>query len=223
LTAGDNTLRLLDQAPPFQFELAESRSLHAKQRNDARLSIAGLALLVAITIVSVFFVLRQQATAQVHTAQARSLAQIARWQGIEGDDSDQAAQLGQLQSDMTTAFHPGQRLSDISAFVSDSLPKNAWLTGLTLERAKQVQVRGTALSADQVADFVDALGSSPRFANVKLIFANSAVIGTTQVIEFNVTADCVGNLPMPTAPSKEQGNEQTATSSSANSGTGDGG
>jgi len=88
--------------------------------------------------------------------------------------------------------------------------------------AHQVEVRGTAMTSGEVASFVDTLGSSPRFANVKLIFANSALIGTAQVIQFNVTADCVGNLPMP-APEKDTGNVRTASSSSPDESTEGGG
>jgi len=220
--AGDGTLHLLHEAPPFDFELAESRIIHVKQRIAARTRLAVLIAVIALGIAG--FALNQ--SQQEHSlAQAAVAARTKTLTVLNSKESDQmtaAEQLKDLQSDLGQAFEPGQHLSDISAFVSDSLPSGAWLTGLTVERAKQVQVRGTAMSASQVATFVDTLGSSPRFADVKLIFANSALIGTTQVIQFNVSADCVGNLPMPTA-AKDKAYEQTASSSSADDNTEAGG
>ena len=155
--------------------------------------------------------------AKVHYTQL-----VQAQQAKESDASSTESQLSELQSDLGHAFDPGQQLSDISAYTSDCLPPGAWLTGLTVERAKQLQVRGTATSSDKVAAFVDRLGSSKRFANVKLVFANSALVGTTPVIQFNVTADPVGNLPMPT-PSKDDGRVETASSSSGSDANTEGG
>jgi len=214
LTAADTTLTLLHEAPAFDFELAEIRVLHAKQRVAARTRFALLVTIVALAFVAFFAAQRQQEMTEVAKAVRQSKADLAHWESIASDQSTTTTQLTTLQSDIVRAFKPGQHLSDIAAYVSDSLPGDAWLTGLSIERAKELQVRGTAMSAGQVASFVDALGSSPRFANVKLIFANSALVGTTPVIEFNVTADCVGNLSMPTV-SKDNGNDQSSSSSSS--------
>jgi len=217
-----STLHLLHEAPTFDFELAESRVLHEKQRIGARTRVAALLTLIALGLVAYLLLQRQQEITQVQSAESAQIKSEARLKTMESDRSTTASHLDLLQTDLHRAFTPAQQLSDVSAYVSDSLPSGSWLTGLTVERAKQLQVRGTAMSADQVATFVDTLGSSPRFANVKLIFANSALIGTNQVIQFNVSADCVGNLSMP-APAKDTGNVQTASSSSPDENTEGGG
>jgi Tfp pilus assembly protein PilN len=222
LTAGDSTLTLLHEAPPFNFELSESRVLHVKQRIAMRTRIAVMITLFAIAVSGTVILQQQQDQAKFDAARAQGQKSLSGLQSRETDESAVTEQLKSLQTDLSRAFKPGQQLSDISAFVSDSLPSGAWLTGLTVERAHQVEVRGTAMTSGEVASFVDTLGSSPRFANVKLIFANSALIGTAQVIQFNVTADCVGNLPMP-APEKDTGNVRTASSSSPDESTEGGG
>ena len=102
-----------------------------------------------------------------------------------------------VQNTLRRAFQPAQPLSDISAVVDDSLPPGAWLTGLTVERGKPLDLRGTAKTAGDVTRLVNALSASPRFRDVRLVFANSALIGKVPVIQFNVSAVCVGNLPMP--------------------------
>jgi hypothetical protein len=49
---------------------------------------------------------------------------------------------------------------------------------------------------------VEKLGANGRFRDVKLVFANAADIGTTPIVQFNLTADAVGNLPMPVPPKR---------------------
>src|SRR5262249_35151904 len=88
-------------------------------------------------------------------------------------------------------------LSDLVAVTADSLPPGAWMTGLTIERGKPLQIRGAAKTANDVARCVDALGATRRFRDVKLVFANSARIEEKPAVQFNITAVGVGNLPMP--------------------------
>ncbi len=219
---GDSAIKLLHEAPAFGFILSESRVLAEKQRSTARTRAAALATTLAVAIVAGVWFLRQQDVTALQQAKVHYTQLVQAQQAKESDASSTESQLSELQSDLGHAFDPGQQLSDISAYTSDCLPPGAWLTGLTVERAKQLQVRGTATSSDKVAAFVDRLGSSKRFANVKLVFANSALVGTTPVIQFNVTADPVGNLPMPT-PSKDDGRVETASSSSGSDANTEGG
>ena len=121
---------------------------------------------------------------------------------LNAQTQKEASALAQ-QSALSTAFSPAQPISDISSVITDSLPTGAWLSALSVERGKPVEVRGAAKESADVSHFVDALAASPRFRDVKLVFANNATIGKTSVVEFDVTAWCVGNLPMP-APEKKR-------------------
>jgi hypothetical protein len=197
----DNSLKVLHEAAPFNFELAESRMLHERQRVASRMRLAVL-LVVAAAAFCIGIGMQRQAAVQAAVQNQASTAKLlAPFKVEDSEESNTAATLVAVQDNLDQAFGPGQHLSDISAFVTDSLPKGAWLTGITLERDKPLQIHGTAMVAGDVSQFVDTLGASNRLRNVKLIFANSASIGTTPVVQFNVTADCVGNLPMP-VPSK---------------------
>ena len=94
------------------------------------------------------------------------------------------------------AFAPAQTLSEVIKIVSNTLPSGAWLTGLTFERGKIVQIRGTAVRGAAVSEYTAALAQDVRFRDVKLVFANNAEIETTPVVQFAVTAHIVGNLPL---------------------------
>ena len=218
----DNSLKLLHDAPAFHFELAENRQIKERQRIAGRTRMAALFVAAALLLLVGIFMERQQAYTEVAQAQALTKKVVAPLKSREQSASDEAANLIGVQDDLSQAFEPGQHLSDISALVTDSLPKNAWLTGITLERDKPLQVHGTAMQASDVAEFVDSLGASSRLKNVKLLFANSASVGTVPVVQFDVTADCVGNLPMP-APSKQSAGGFTGTVTTASSNEGNGG
>jgi Tfp pilus assembly protein PilN len=182
----------------------------------------GILFFAAALLMLLYVVLdRQKAAADVAAAQAQSATLIAPFKAKDGVESDKAARLIAVQDDLDQAFEPGQHLTDISGVVTDCLPSGAWLTGISLERDKPLQLHGTALAAGDVAKLVDALGSSDRLKNVKLIFANSATIGTTPVVQFDVTADCIGNLPIPTPPKSETGGfVTTSATTSSDEGTG---
>jgi hypothetical protein len=221
--ATPGTLGLLHEAPGFDFELSESRLLHAKQRTATRTKIAIASFMVAIALTGFLWFQQHQALSAVQKTKSIAQVKLTVLQSEETELSSSASQLGTVRDDLNHSFVPGQHLADICAYVSDSLPAGAWLTGLTAERGKAIQVRGTAMSAGQVTSFVDRLGSSTRFANVKLLFANSALIGTTPVIEFNVSADCVGNLSLPTPSKNSDTTEQASSASQPDVDTGTGG
>jgi hypothetical protein len=220
--AGDGTIDFLHEAAPFDFVPTENRLIDERRKNNARNRSAVLLAFAALIIAMFVWSQRQQEQAKAQVVAAQNASIVKHWQSLESDQSAETVQSEVLRDDIQRAFSPGQKLSDIGAFVSDSLPANSWLTGLSLERAKPAQIRGTAMASGQVETLEDTLGASPRFANVKLIFANSALIGTTPVIQFNITADCVGDLSMP-APEKDTGIVETASSSVTDQGTEAGG
>ena len=201
LASADTTLGLLHEAPPFHFELAEEREREVKKRIAERMRLAVLLMLSAILLVALVWVDRQAAQAAVTRSQGTWARQLLRSQSILDAETDAFGKAGDANDALTRAFVPAQPLGDVSAVVAASLPPGAWLTGLTVERGKLLQVRGTAKTSGDVARFTDTLGASPRFRDVRLVFANSGAISKVPVIQFNVSAICVGNLPLP-APEK---------------------
>jgi len=93
-------------------------------------------------------------------------------------------------------FAPAQKFTDVLTVIGDCAPQTVWLSGVTLERGRQLSIRGTSLSSDAVAKFVEKMTSQPRFRDVKLVFANNGLIEATPIVQFSVTAHVVGNLPL---------------------------
>ncbi|MGO8672076.1 MAG: PilN domain-containing protein [Capsulimonadaceae bacterium] len=191
-------LSLLHEAPPlFDFELTEERVKLEGARAATHTRQGVLFLGAALVLLTMVAVNRQDAQAKVNSANAAWSRQMTARRRVEMAAADKAADVTAVQNELNSALQPAQPLSDVIGVVADSLPAGAWLTGLTLERGKPLQVRGTARTSDDVAHFVGALGNSTRFRDVSLVFANSASIGNTPVVQFTVSAVCVGNLPMP--------------------------
>jgi Tfp pilus assembly protein PilN len=217
----DTSLGVLHEAPPFNFELAEDRVREFQKQVAARTRLAVLMTMSALLLMLLVWVDRQKAAAVVTHSQGVWARQLTTLESIQTAETAAATQEVAVQNTLQRAYSPAQPLSDISAVVDDSLTPGAWLTGLTMERGKPLDIRGTSKTAGDVTRFVNALSSSSRFRDVRLVFANSAVVGKVPVVQFNVSAVCVGNLPMPTPVTA--GRTRTATTASASTGTGESG
>jgi len=189
-------LSLLHEAPPFSFRLAEDRSRDLKRRAGDRARLSVLLVLSALLLVGLVWVDRQAAQASVKKRQGALARQLTRLRSIQDAEAADAQKVGAVQDVLGRAFDPAQPLGDVVSVVGDGLPAGAWLTGLGVERGKPLQIRGTATSSGDVPRVVHALGASPRFRDVRLVFANSVTIGKARLVEFDVSAVCVGNLPL---------------------------
>lgn len=190
------SLSLLHESPPFSFRLAEDRSRDLKRRAGERTRLAVLLVLSALLLVGLVWVDRQSALASVKRRQGALARQLTRLRSIQNAEATDAQKVGAVQDVLGRAFDPAQPLGDIVAVVGDSLPAGTWLTGLGVERGKPLQIRGTATAPGDVPRVVHALGTNPRFRDVRLVFANSVAIGKARLVEFDVSAVCVGNLPL---------------------------
>lgn len=94
------------------------------------------------------------------------------------------------------AFQPAQKMSDIIKLSSMLLPKDAWLSSLSVEKGKPIQIRGTAKTSDAVSAYLKELTKQKRLRDVRLLFANSGDIEGAPVVQFSITAFPVGNLPI---------------------------
>lgn len=193
----DSALGLLHEAPHFNFELVEDRVIADKRRVASKMRMATLMLAAAVLLVAAIWTQQQDAQQKIVREQGRIARQMTLNKSILSTESGKASKLNDANDSLTRAFAPAQPISDMASAITDSLPAGAWLTGLTVERGKPLDIRGASKTSDDVGHFVDALSASPRFRDVKLVFANSALIGKSPVIQFDVTATGVGNLPMP--------------------------
>ncbi len=201
-------LSLLHTAPPFEFQLAEDRAKERQKRAGDRMRLAALLMLSAFLLVALVWADREEAQAAAKKKQGTVVRQMSRLQSVQDAAAAQAQQVMAVQDILHRAFDPAQPLSDIISVVGDSLPARTWLTVLTAERGKPVQIRGMAASPTDVPRLVQTLGASSRFRDVRLVFANSVTVGKARLTEFEISAVSVGNLPL-SAPDKESGPAQT--------------
>ena len=190
------SLSLLHEAPPFSFRLAEDRARDLKSRAGDRTRLAILLMLSALLLVALVWADRQQAAAAAKKRQGVLARQLTVLRSTQDAAAAEAQKVYGVQDVLGRAFGPAQPLGDIVSVVGDGLPPGTWLTGLGVERGKPLQIRGTATSPGDVPRIVHALGASPRFRDVRLVFANSVTIGKAKLVEFDVSAVCVGNLPL---------------------------
>lgn len=210
LPAFGSALSLLHEAPPFSFRLAEDRSRDLTKRASERTRLAALLMLSALLLVVLVWADRQDAQAAAARRQAAHARQLATLRSVQNAETAKAQKAIAVQDVLDRAFTPAQPLGDIVSVVGDSLPRGAWLTGLGIERGRPLQLRGTATAPGAVPRIVLLLGANPRFRDVRLVFANSVTIGKVRAVEFDISAVCVGNLPL-SAPEQAGGGGGAAT------------
>lgn len=101
-----------------------------------------------------------------------------------------------LKTTLDRAFAPKQAIEDVLAVVSNHTNDGVWLTNFSAEFGKPLEVRGTALTNDDVSTFVADLEGDQRFRDVRLLFANNGTIEERHVVQFAVQAHVIGNLPI---------------------------
>lgn len=197
--AAGSVLTHLHKALPVAFELTEDRLKASKAKLATRTRLGLLMTVSALLLATLIWLDYDEKAAKVRRGEGTWARELSKLRSIRDAKAKTASAATTVESTLRSAYTPGQNLSDVAAVIGDSLPSNAWLTGLSLERGKPIQIRGTASHDNDVARFMDTLGSSKRFRDVKLLFANGSKIEETQVVQFSVTAVAVGNLPLPTA------------------------
>ncbi len=201
-SATGSTLGSLHEAPAFMFELAEFRAKAEKRQVATRNRMAGLMLVSSLLLVGLVYKVRSEKWAVAKRGEGAWEKEISKLKSINNFETSKAQKLSVMQMTLKSAFEPGQKLTDTMAVMADNVPPSAWVTGVTLERGKALQLRGMAKSAQDVATIVETLGRISRFRDIRLIFANSVKIDDIQLVQFSATAIGVGNLPMP-APAKQ--------------------
>ncbi len=84
--------------------------------------------------------------------------------------------------------------------LSRGLPDWVWLSDVAYD-AKNIQIRGNALSNNLVADFIANLENSPYFESVNLISSTQKTARNDQYLAFSLTAAVVNpKVPAPPPP-----------------------
>lgn len=122
--------------------------------------------------------------------------EISNLQKVKAQATTVATELGAVSTALKLGFEAKQPLGDVVKILTNEIPAGVWMTGLTVERGKPAQIRGTATNAAAVQRYLSALSQNDRFRDVKLIFANNGTIETTNVVQFSMSAHIIGNLPL---------------------------
>ena len=200
-TVRGNTLEALHLAPAFSFALNEDRAKEDSKQLAAKNRLSLLLLVSSLLLAGFIWITRTEAQAEVNESNAKWESKLKTWRVIREAEQAKANRATTVRRNLERAFSPAQPLTDIAQAASNALPAGTWLIGVNTERGRLLQLRGTAKTGEQVAQFVNALSASPRFRDVKLVFANGGKIDKIPVVQFNIAATAVGNLPMP-APEK---------------------
>jgi len=171
----------------------------AAREAKARSSKARLAVFSTLAAALIWIVVfLQYADASRKLSEISAKQQIALQSATAIKNAEQSKLNASLQKQQIVerAFHPAQPAADVASVVSNCVPSGVWLTGLIFEKGKPLQIRGSALSSQQVTEFMQRLGNSGRFRDVKLAFMNNAGSNAFNTVQFSATAHVIGNLPL---------------------------
>lgn len=181
-------------------EVVAKRS-QAAVAGRSRLAIAcAIAAVLAIGIVGFG---RMTKTKALQGEEALWQKRLRELNANKTDLTGKATKLGQTAGVLSSAFQPAQMPSEILTLVSNAVPKDVWITGVTFERGKMAFVRGAAIRNEAVVDFVNNLSTildpasgEPRFRDVRIVFANNGKIQDSLVVNFSIQLFPVGNVPI---------------------------
>ncbi len=98
---------------------------------------------------------------------------------------------------VTEAMNPAQPSADVLRALSQCTPQDVWLTSVSLERGRPIAIRGASMKQSSVGAMVLAMQKSPRFTDVRLLYANDGKIGESPVVQFAMTASATGVQALP--------------------------
>lgn len=183
--------------------LPEEAKQKSRSKADGRRQLALLFLVAAVAVWGLTITERLDKSDAVKIAERNASEKM---RSLTSLDKDIEAKLEKSDAQMalvTNAYEPKQYMSDVLILVSNASPDDIWLTAITTERGKPLQIRGTSLRPEAISEYIDQLSSSSRLRDVKLVFSNKNTIGDTTVHQFSISAHLVGNFPL-TDPNKDK-------------------
>ncbi|MBV6458128.1 MAG: hypothetical protein HONBIEJF_01251 [Fimbriimonadaceae bacterium] len=181
---------------PVNLELPEVVTRREHRRVDRYKRYAFWLWFAVITLAAIVWTSRWLETQEVAKKDAAWQKKLASLKASKAQATSKLNQLAGNASVLALGFEPKQRMVDVAAIVAALTPDGVWMTGFTIERGKPLTMRGTAMNSEAVAVFLEKLSALDRFRDVKLAFANNAVIEGTNVVQFSITAHVIGNLPL---------------------------
>ncbi|MBS1719512.1 MAG: PilN domain-containing protein [Armatimonadetes bacterium] len=167
-----------------------------KSRTSGRVRLSGLLVAGAALVAAFVGLERFDAMSAIQKDEAKEKKAYTSAKTIRDGMKKKLERSKAVQIAVDRGFRPAQRLTEVLSVVTQVTPSDCWLTAITLERGRIMNLRGTSMSSQSVAAFVQALADNKRFRDAKLTFANNGKIGDKAVVEFAVSAIPVGNIPL---------------------------
>lgn len=202
--ADQHPLEILSQRHPhINLRLPEDIAKELNKAVMGRRQLAVLLLCALFCVAALAWWDRDDAERKVAKERAETTRVVNRLKDKHSLITSQLAKYETESAMVRDGLEPRQSLSDVVTVAVNSVPDGLWLTGMTLERGKDITLRGTAKSNALVAGMVDALSASSRLRDVELVFSNNNAIGEIPVVQFSIKAHVVGNMPL-IDPKKER-------------------
>ena len=182
--------------PGVEFELPEAVQSRTKSAQARKVRFATVLCFAAVLLLAYAYVDWSSAQSIINKQRSTVNKNLATLKSALSARQAEAKTEQDMVVVLSRGFEPKQRISDIAALISNDLPKGAWLTNISIARGEPLQLRGTAMTGDDVTTYLNALNAEARLRDVKLVFANNALIESTPVVQFAITAFPVGNLPL---------------------------
>ncbi len=177
-------------------ELPEAVATKIRRASQARSRLALFLWLAVVCVGALVYVDRDDEAIEATRVESKVMGGVTNLEKDLDMYNARLASVDKSVQSLRVAFKPAQTVAEVLTVVSNTLPSGAWLTGVTFERGKPLQIRGTALTGERVSAYTAALAMESRFRDVQLVFANNSEIEGTPVVQFAVTIHVVGNLPL---------------------------
>lgn len=180
----------------LNLQLPEDAEKQSRLGVERRRTWFFISLMVAVVLMWLVGDERGQAQARIDRLNRDSQNELRRINDRKTAAESRLAEVKRTSTWITDALQPKQYATDVLSAVSNRVNADLWLTGLTFERGRPLQLRGIAKTSAGVTTFVQSLAGEPRLRDVRLLFANESTIEETRVVQFAVTAHVIGNFPL---------------------------
>jgi Tfp pilus assembly protein PilN len=192
-----SSLELLSATQPkLVLELPEDRAGRAMGELRSRRTLAVLLCAAAFIAVALVGTTREDLAKKIAKYLRPLTTDVKKYNDRIGLMEKEIASMKPAQEMVQRTYLPAQQPTDVMITLSQATSPELWMTGVTYERGRVLQIRGTATSQGAVSSFVQALSADERFRDVTLMFANDGKIDETPVVLFSIQAHIMGNVPI---------------------------
>lgn len=192
-----STLAALSIDPP-DLDLEDPGAIMERENKKLRKAklLAGLTWGLALLFAIALWDMRATAAADVAKQDKKWATKTKDLRDAVTRAKSKASKLSEQGLTLAGAFEPKQYLGDLAVVFTANAPKNLWLTGMTVERGKAASLRGVAMTHQAVTDYLETLGTTDRFRDIKLVYMNDGEIENSPIVNFSISMHVIGNFPL---------------------------